>query len=97
MAPERLWITVYVDDDEAAGYWREEGVPESRIMRYGVAEGNYWFSGDVGPCGPCSELHYDFGAQDGCPALRRWHLPPGDRVRALPRDMEPGVHGVLPA
>ena len=67
MAPERLWITVYVDDDEAAGYWREEGVPESRIMRYGVAEGNYWFSGDVGPCGPCSELHYDFGEQDGCP------------------------------
>ncbi|MSQ61588.1 MAG: alanine--tRNA ligase [Dehalococcoidia bacterium] len=67
MAPERLWITVYEDDDEAAGYWREEGVPENRIMRYGVAEGNYWFSGDVGPCGPCSELHYDFGEQEGCP------------------------------
>jgi len=63
---ERLWISVYKDDDEAAGHWRALGVPEDRIMRYGE-EDNYWFSGDVGPCGPCSEIHYDYGPTDGCP------------------------------
>ena len=66
---ERLWISVYLDDDEAAGHWRALGVPEERIMRYGEEE-NYWFSGDVGPCGPCSEIHYDFapdyGPTPGC-------------------------------
>ncbi len=68
LAPERLRITVFEDDSEAAGYWREAGVDESRILRYGEAEGNYWFSGEVGPCGPCSELHYDFGPVAGCAA-----------------------------
>jgi alanyl-tRNA synthetase len=63
---ERLWVSVYLDDDEAASYWRALGVPEDRIMRYGEEE-NYWFSGDVGPCGPCSEIHYDFGPTPGCP------------------------------
>jgi alanyl-tRNA synthetase len=67
---ERLWVSVYLDDDEAAGYWRDLGVPEDRIMRYDEKE-NYWFSGDVGPCGPCSEVHYDFepdyGPTPGCP------------------------------
>jgi len=64
--PDKLWISVYLDDDEAAGHWRALGVPEDRIMRYGE-EDNYWFSGDVGPCGPCSEIHYDYGLTDGCP------------------------------
>ena len=64
--PDKLWISVYLDDDEAAGHWRALGVPEERIMRYGE-EDNYWFSGDVGPCGPCSEIHYDYGPTDGCP------------------------------
>lgn len=58
---DRLWATVYEDDDEAYELWRAQGVPEWRILRLGVAHGNYWFSGDTGPCGPCSELHYDFG------------------------------------
>ncbi len=66
MPADRLWITVYEDDDEAFDLWRAQGVPEARILRYGEAEGNYWFSGDVGPCGPCSELHYDFGPTPGC-------------------------------
>ena len=67
---ERLWISVYLDDDEAAGYWRALGVPKERIMRYGEEE-NYWFSGDVGPCGPCSEVHCDFGPTPGCPECEK--------------------------
>jgi alanyl-tRNA synthetase len=71
---DRLWVSVYLDDEEAAGYWRALGVPEERIMRYGEEE-NYWFSGDVGPCGPCSEIHYDygpdFGPTPGCPECEK--------------------------
>ncbi len=58
--PNRLWITVYRDDDEAWDIWhRQEGIPESRIVRLGEKD-NFWSMGDTGPCGPCSELHYDF-------------------------------------
>ena len=50
---DRLWITVHVDDDEAADIWRDEvGVPAERIQRMG--EDNFWEMGDTGPCGPCS-------------------------------------------
>jgi len=64
--PERLWATVFLDDDESFGYWREIGVPEERILRFGE-EDNFWGpAGDAGPCGPCSELHYDFGEEFGC-------------------------------
>ena len=63
---ERLWITVYLDDDEAFAHWRRIGVPENRILRYGE-ESNFWGpAGDSGPCGPCSELHYDFGEERSC-------------------------------
>ncbi|KKL10011.1 hypothetical protein LCGC14_2560100, partial [marine sediment metagenome] len=62
--PDRLWAAVYLDDDEAFELWRRF-LPAERIRRYGE-EHNYWFSGEVGPCGPCSELHYDFGPQFGC-------------------------------
>jgi alanyl-tRNA synthetase len=63
---ERLWITVYVDDEEAVGYWRGLGVPPDRILRFGD-EDNFWGPvGDSGPCGPCSEIHYDLGEQFGC-------------------------------
>ncbi len=57
----RLWVTVYTDDDEAFELWRGQGVPAERILRYSAELGNYWYSGDTGPCGPCSELHYYFG------------------------------------
>jgi len=63
---ERLWVTIYLDDDESFGYWRDVGVPEERILRFGEKD-NYWGpAGDTGPCGPCSEIHYDFGEDVGC-------------------------------
>ncbi|NMB44954.1 MAG: alanine--tRNA ligase [Firmicutes bacterium] len=64
---ERLWVTIYLDDDEAFKLWHEEiGVPKDRIVRLG-REDNFWEIG-VGPCGPCSELHLDRGPEYGCGA-----------------------------
>ena len=63
--PGRLWVTVYHDDDEAAKLWRDlVGVPEGRIQRRGMAD-NFWSMGVPGPCGPCSEIYYDRGAEYG--------------------------------
>ncbi|AQA22916.1 alanine--tRNA ligase [Rhodococcus sp. MTM3W5.2] len=63
--PERLWVTVYLDDDEARDIWKEEaGIPDERIQRRGMAD-NYWSMGIPGPCGPCSEIYYDRGAEYG--------------------------------
>ena len=63
---ERLWITIYHDDDEAFAYWREVGVPAGKILRFGE-EDNFWGPvGGSGPCGPCSEIHYDLGEELGC-------------------------------
>ncbi|WP_433473509.1 alanine--tRNA ligase [Spirillospora sp. CA-142024] len=69
--PERLWVTVYLDDDEAMRLWRRVGVPSERIQRLGM-EDNYWSMGIPGPCGPSSELHYDRGpsfGREGGPAV----------------------------
>ena len=64
---DRLWATVYTEDDEASGLWRDRGLPGERILRYSAEQGNFWGPpGDSGPCGPCSELHYDFGPTPGC-------------------------------
>jgi alanyl-tRNA synthetase len=65
--PERIAATVYTDDDEAHRIWSEEiGLPADRLVRWGnIAAGdekNFWRMGDTGPCGPCSELHFDRGA-----------------------------------
>jgi alanyl-tRNA synthetase len=54
---ERLWFTVYTDDDDAARLWEEVGASPQRILRFGEKE-NFWAMGETGPCGPCSEIHY---------------------------------------
>ena len=68
--PEKLWITVFLDDDEAADIWHKKiGVPKERIQRMGMAD-NFWSMGVPGPCGPCSEIYYDRGpayGKDGGP------------------------------
>jgi alanyl-tRNA synthetase len=62
---DRLWATVYDDDDEAADIWhRQVGVPTERIQRRGMAD-NFWSMGVPGPCGPCSEIYYDRGPEYG--------------------------------
>ncbi len=82
---ERLLVTVYHDDDQAAEAWRKiAGLPESRIIRIPTAD-NFWAMGDTGPCGPCSEIFYDHGDhipggppgspdQDGDRFIEIWNL-----------------------
>ncbi len=66
LPPQRLWITIFLDDDESFHHWRKAGVPEERILRFGEKD-NFWGpAGDSGPCGPCSEIFYDFGEEVGC-------------------------------
>jgi alanyl-tRNA synthetase len=70
LPPEKLWVTVYADDDEAYDIWANEvGVPRERIVRIGDNKGaryasdNFWMMGDTGPCGPCSEIFFDHGPE----------------------------------
>ncbi|TXT25855.1 MAG: alanyl-tRNA synthetase [Gallionellaceae bacterium] len=74
---EKLWVTVYAEDDEAHDIWvKEIGVPAERVIRIGDNKGaryasdNFWMMGDTGPCGPCTEIFYDHGADI-------WGGPPG--------------------
>ena len=63
---DKLWITIYKDDDEAFEIWNKQmGVPAERIVRMGM-ESNFWMMGETGPCGPCSEILYDQGSSVGC-------------------------------
>jgi alanyl-tRNA synthetase len=63
---EKLWISVFEDDDEAFSLWEKiEDLPKGRIVRLGEAD-NFWAMGDTGPCGPCSEIHIDQGPEVGC-------------------------------
>ena len=63
LPPERLWVTVYQDDDEAADIWLKEiGVSAERFSRLDEKD-NFWSMGDTGPCGPCSEIFYDHGPE----------------------------------
>ena len=64
-AEDKLWVTVYLDDDEAADIWHKKiGIPKERIQRRGMAD-NFWSMGVPGPCGPCSEIYFDRGAAYG--------------------------------
>jgi alanyl-tRNA synthetase len=70
LPPEKLWVTVYIDDDEAYDIWHKEiGIPAERIVRIGDNKGakyasdNFWMMADTGPCGPCSEIFYDHGPE----------------------------------
>jgi len=66
VAPERLAVSVFRDDDQTASLWRDEiGIPEEKLYRLGADE-NFWSMGDTGPCGPCSEIHVDLGRPDNC-------------------------------
>jgi alanyl-tRNA synthetase len=66
ISKDRLWITIYKDDDEAFDIWHKTiGVPAERIVRMGT-ESNFWMMGETGPCGPCSEILYDQGPGVGC-------------------------------
>ncbi|GAA4634369.1 alanine--tRNA ligase [Actinoallomurus vinaceus] len=98
---DRLWITVYEDDDEAERLWRRLGVPGERVQRLGKSD-NYWSMGMAGPCGPSSEIHYDRGpayGPDGGPAasgeryLELWNLVFMQDVR----DEDFRIVGELPA
>ncbi|QDL11198.1 alanine--tRNA ligase [Brasilonema octagenarum UFV-E1] len=65
LPPEQLVVSVFEEDDEAFGIWRDKiGVQEARIKRMG-ADDNFWASGPTGPCGPCSEIYYDFHPERG--------------------------------
>jgi alanyl-tRNA synthetase len=65
---EKLWVTIYQDDDEAADLWPEiSGIDPGRIVRLGEKD-NFWSMGDTGPCGPCSEILYDRGIEYSCGA-----------------------------
>ena len=66
LPPEKLWVSVFLSDDESYAFWRELGVPEERLIRYDESE-NWWGPpGDSGPCGPCTEIYYDFGEELSC-------------------------------
>src|SRR4029450_7790832 len=104
LEPERLWATVYLDDDEAFGLWREIGVPAERIQRLGK-EDNFWDMGVPGPCGPSSEIHYDRGptfGPDGGPAsesdryLEIWNLVFMQNVRGEGEGKDYPILGELP-
>jgi alanyl-tRNA synthetase len=104
--PERLWITVYEEDDEAERIWRDVvGLPTERIQRLGKEE-NYWDMGVPGPCGPCSEINYDrgpaFGAEGG-PAVNDeryveiWNLVFMQYMRGPGQGKDYPILGDLPA
>ena len=65
LPPEKMWITVYLDDDEAFRLWKKIGISEERIVRMGEKD-NFWAMGETGPCGPCSEMVIDQGETVGC-------------------------------
>jgi alanyl-tRNA synthetase len=72
----RLWFSVYLDDDDAARFWEEVGAAPDRILRFDEKD-NFWQMGDTGPCGPCSEVHYYMGEDPDDPTKNRADLVNG--------------------
>ena len=93
LPPERLYVTIHLDDDEAYQIWRDDiGVPEERIYRYGDSD-NWWGpAGTEGPTGPCSELHYDGGEEKGCNPM----VPPNQLTEIFQRERETGANQDIP-
>ncbi len=99
---EKLLVTVYADDDDAAALWRQvAGLPDERIIRIATAD-NFWRMGDTGPCGPCSEIFYDHGPsipggppgsadEDGDRFIEIWNL-----VFMQYEEGPPGIRAPLP-
>ncbi|KQS67470.1 alanine--tRNA ligase [Methylobacterium sp. Leaf361] len=102
LKPDKLLVTVYADDDEAAGLWKKiAGFSDDKIIRIGTSD-NFWQMGDTGPCGPCSEIFIDQGPalqggppgspdEDGDRFLEFWNL-----VFMQYEQLEPGVRNPLP-
>ena len=90
---DRLYVTVHLDDDEAALLWQDGiGVPLERIYRYGDKD-NWWGpAGTEGPCGPCSEIHYDGGAEKGCGPM----VEPDALTALLREERDTGVVAEIP-
>ncbi|MCY4367291.1 MAG: alanine--tRNA ligase [Chloroflexi bacterium] len=93
LPPERLYVTIHLDDDEAYALWRDNvGVPDERIYRYGDSD-NWWGpAGTEGPTGPCSEIHYDGGAEMGCGSM----VPPNELTDIFLRERETGTKQDIP-
>ena len=91
--PERLFVTIHLDDDDAFKIWRDQvGVPEERIYRYGDSD-NWWGpAGNEGATGPCSEIHYDGGREKGCQDM----VSPDDLTAILRADRDAGVKAGFP-
>ena len=96
---ERLWFTVYTDDDDAARLWEEIGAPRDRILRFGEKD-NFWSMGETGPCGPCSEIHFDRGGDPLAPGRAALVNGEGDDIIEIwnlvfmqfERDADGGLH-----
>ena len=93
LEPERIFVTIHLDDDEAYAIWHDDiGIPAERIYRYGDSD-NWWGpAGTEGPTGPCSELHYDGGAEKGCNPM----MPPDDLTGILRRERDTGQPQPIP-
>ena len=89
LEPERLYVTIHLDDEEAFAIWRDQiGVPEPHIYRYGNKD-NWWGpAGNEGPTGPCSEVHYDGGADKGCHGGRM--IEPDELTAQFRKELETG-------
>ncbi|HSL19067.1 MAG TPA: alanine--tRNA ligase [Methylomirabilota bacterium] len=79
MPVERLWFTVYTNDDEAAELWQQTGAAPDRVLRFGEKD-NYWAMGETGPCGPCSEIHFDRGPEPLAPGRAQLVNGEGDDI-----------------